>query len=512
MTQNKIIPFGELSTLATKLKSQGKKLVLCHGVFDLLHPGHFKHFEAARKFGDILFVTISADRFVNKGPGRPIFNENLRAETLAAIQLIDYVSINYSNLANTIIEAIKPDFYVKGQDYKIDEDDITGGIIDERNKVEEFGGKLVFTEEIQFSSTKLINQNLDFAKEDVKEYLNRIRILLPFEKIKQDLEKISQFKVLVIGDIILDEYTFVEPLGKASKSATITAKKLYGEVYAGGVLAVANHISNFVQNVTLVSTYGINFGHNYLDFIRDKLHRNIQFKPVFCNDRPTVLKRRYLDRIFKNKLFEIIEIEDTPLPPESKKELLINLKKLRNTYDLVVISDFGHGLFDPEIINHILSQNIFVSVNAQTNSANRGFNLLTKYPRCNYFSIDENECRLAMADKYSDISLLLSELMQKTKAELAAITLGVKGSMVRSKQSLNPVVAPVLSNEIVDTIGAGDAYLSITSLLAKNGNSPEEIAFIGNAVGAMAVKILGNKSFIEKVPLMKYLKTLLTSL
>ena len=510
MIQNKIIPFDELSTLAEKLKAQGKKLVLCHGVFDLLHPGHFKHFEAARKFGDVLFVTISGDRFVNKGPGRPIFNENLRAETLAAIQVIDYVSINYNNLANSVIEAIKPDFYVKGQDYKIDAEDITGGIIDERNKVEEFGGKLVFTEEVQFSSTKLINRNLDFAKEEVKEYLNRMRISLPFEKIKKDLDTISQYRVLVIGDIILDEYTFVEPLGKASKSATITAKKLRSEIYAGGAMAVANHISNFVKEVTLISTYGINFGHNFIDFIREKLNRNIIFSPFFCHDRPTVLKRRYLDKIFKSKLFEIIEIDDSPLPAPVKEELLYSLKNLREKYDIVVISDFGHGLFDPEIIASILSQDVFVAVNAQTNSANKGFNLLTKYPRCDYFAIDENECRLAMADKYTDVDELLVMLMKKTQAAVAAITLGVKGSMVIDKTFQQSAIAPVLSNEVVDTIGAGDAYLSVTSLLARNGNSPEEIAFIGNAVGAMAVQILGNKSFIEKVPLMKYLKTLLT--
>ena len=86
---------------------------------------------------------------------------------------------------------------------------------------------------------------------------------------------------------------------------------------------------------------------------------------------------------------------------------------------------------------------------------------------------------------------------------------GYSRTMVATSE-LIPVTAPVLSNEIVDTIGAGDAYLAITSLLAKNGNPPDEIAFIGNAIGAMAVQILGNKSFIEKIPLLKYIRTLLT--
>jgi rfaE bifunctional protein nucleotidyltransferase chain/domain len=509
MTNHKVVPFDDLPILSDKLKSEGKKIVLCHGVFDLLHPGHFKHFEAAKKLGDYLFVTITDDAHVNKGPGRPIFNENIRAETLAAIEVVDFVSISRYSLALNAIEALKPDFYVKGQEYKVDKDDITGGIIDERNKVEEFGGKLAFTDEVQFSSTKLINRNLDYAKDEVKDYLVGLRKKTSFDKIKADFDKISEYRVLVIGDIILDEYTFVQPLGKASKSATITAKKLNSELYAGGVLAVANHISNFVKEVTLITTYGLNFGKNYLELIHDRLNPNVVFNPIFCDDRPTVLKRRYLDKIFKSKLFEIIEIEDAPLPHAIRDKIINQTYDLAEKYDLVLVSDFGHGLLDPFIIEHITHQPVFVAVNAQTNSANFGFNLLTKYRRCNYFSIDENECRLALHDRYSDIDHLLRSLMEHTSANMAAITLGVRGSMVSNRESI-PVIAPVLSNEVVDTIGAGDAYLAITSLLAKNGNPPEEIAFIGNAIGAMAVQILGNKSFIEKIPLLKYIRTLLT--
>ena len=510
MTLNKIIPFEKLSSISSELKSINKKIVLCHGVFDLIHPGHFKHFEAAKRYGDVLIVTITEDIHVNKGPGRPIFDEKTRAETLAAIQVIDYVAINRNPLSITAIEAVKPDFYVKGQDYKNAKDDITGGIVAEKNKVEEFGGKLVFTEEVQFSSTKLINRHLDYTKDEVKNYLAEIRKHTSFNKLTKDFENISKYKALVIGDTILDEYTFVDPLGKASKSSTITAKKLNSELYAGGVLAVANHISNFVDEVTLVTAYGQNFGVNHFDFIKKKLNKNIKFEPVFWENRPTVLKRRYLDRIFKNKLFEIIEIEDSPLSIDEKNQIMEFASDLSSSYDLVVVSDFGHGLIDNELIEHLVSQDVFLSVNVQTNSANRGFNLLPKYPKCNYFAIDENECRLATADKYSDIKNLFMQLLSKTHADIASITLGVKGSMVSMGSNFDPVIAPVLSNEVVDTIGAGDAFLSITSLLAKNGNSPEEIAFIGNAVGAMAVQILGNESFIEKVPLLKYLKTLLS--
>lgn len=507
---NKIFELHDLSSVIVSLKNQGKKIVHCHGVFDLVHPGHIKHLEAAKKFGDILVVTITEDKFVNKGPGRPIFTEIIRAENLAALEIIDFVAINHSPLAIPAIEAIKPDFYVKGQEYKNAAEDITGGIIAEKKKVEEFNGKLVFTEEIVFSSTKLLNQHLDFSNTEVKEYLKEIRQLTSFEKLKNDFDKISKLKVLVFGDIILDEYTFVVSQGKASKSATITAKRGESEIYAGGVLAVTNHIAGFVKEVKLVTTYGLNFGTNYLEFIKSKLQPNIILKEIFTPDHPTVLKRRFVDRIFKHKLFEIIEIEDTPLPTEIREKILAQLKEAEKNYDLIVVSDFGHGLIDSEIVSYLSKLKCYLAINAQTNSSNFGFNLLNKYSRCDYFSIDENECRLASHNKYENIDVLLPTLMNQMHATNASITLGVRGAMVGRVNPTKQVVAPVLSNEIVDTIGAGDAFLSITSLLSKNGNSIEEIALVGNAVGAMAVKILGNKSFIEKVPLLKYIKTLLT--
>jgi len=507
---NKIFDLDKSEEVLTPLRKEGKKIVHCHGVFDLIHPGHIKHLEAAKKFGDVLVVTITEDKLVNKGPGRPVFNEILRAETLAALQVVDFVAISRNQLATVAIEAIKPDFYVKGQEYKVDEDDITGGIVPERNKVEEFGGKLVFTEEIVFSSTNIINRHLDFADETVKDYLKRIRELTNFDKIYKDFERIANYKVVVIGDIILDEYTTVIPLGKASKSSTITAKRLDSELYAGGVLAVANHISNFVKEVKLITTIGNNYGKDYTNFIQSKLNKNIKLSKVYTDDRPTVLKQRYVDRAFKGKLFEIIDIEDIPLPDETRNQIIAELHGIENEYDLVVVADFGHGMIDNEIVNYLCAKDIFLAVNTQTNSANTGFNLLTKYPRCNYFSIDENEAQLATHDKYSDIDVIFNKLLHRSSAAIAAITLGIRGAMVGSLHNKRGVKAPVLSSEVIDTIGAGDAFLSITSLMAKNQNTPDEIAFVGNAVGAMAVKILGNKSYIEKIPLMKYVRTLLT--
>ncbi|MBT4727270.1 MAG: adenylyltransferase/cytidyltransferase family protein [Bacteroidetes bacterium] len=506
----KIYSLQELSEKIADLKGQKKRIVHCHGVFDLIHPGHIKHFEAAKKFGDILVVTITEDKHVNKGPDRPIFTESLRAENIAALQYVDFVAINRFPTAITAIEAIKPDFYVKGQDYKNAVDDITGGIIEEKEKVEEFGGKLVFTEEIQFSSSNLINRHLEDSSEEIKNYLTDLRSRVSYEKISSYFDKISDLKVLVIGDIIIDEYQFVNPLGKASKSATITARKLQSELYGGGVLAIANHMAGFAKEVRLIANYGQNEQLNYHDFIKEKLNPKVSWKAIFTADRPTVVKRRFVDKVFKHKLFELIEINDSPFNAADKQKVIDELKSCEENYDLIVVADFGHGLIDSEIVSHIANLKLFTVVNAQTNSANMGYNLLSKYPSCDYFSIDREEARLAMHDKHADIEKSVKHLIQQVKAKYGVVTLGIEGAIIGTLEDEKSIKSPVLSNEIIDTVGAGDAFLSVTALLAKIGVPAEEIVFIGNAVGAMAVKILGNKSYIEKVPLMKYLKTLLT--
>jgi len=156
----KIKSIDELSGILSELREKGKIIVQCHGVFDLLHPGHLKHFEAARKKGDILVVTITGDKYVNKGHGRPVFGQDLRAESVAAIESVDYAAVNDSPGAAPAIKKLRPHFYVKGNDYFKKEDDITGKIYEEEAAVESVGGTICFTDEIAFSSTRLINDNL----------------------------------------------------------------------------------------------------------------------------------------------------------------------------------------------------------------------------------------------------------------------------------------------------------------------------------------------------------------
>ena len=157
----KIVSIDSLGKIISKLKSKGKKIVLCHGVFDLLHVGHIKHFKEAKNLGDILIVTLTPDRFVNKGPNKPAFEEKLRLEAIAALDVVDYVSLNNSPTAEIPIQKLKPNYYCKGPDYKNHRNDVSSQIKNEISAVKKVGGKTIYTNDITFSSSALLNKYSD---------------------------------------------------------------------------------------------------------------------------------------------------------------------------------------------------------------------------------------------------------------------------------------------------------------------------------------------------------------
>ena len=157
MTKGKILALAELSGRIAELKQQGKMIVHCHGCFDLMHPGHIRYLQAAKRMGDILVVTLSPDKYVDKGPGRPVFSEDLRAECLAALSCVDYVAINEWPTAEETLRLLRPHYYVKGQEFEKLEDK-TGKVQREFEVVREVGGQMRFTHEIVFSSTALLNK------------------------------------------------------------------------------------------------------------------------------------------------------------------------------------------------------------------------------------------------------------------------------------------------------------------------------------------------------------------
>ena len=496
----------ELSGIVDDLKKQGKKIVQCHGVFDLVHPGHIRHLSAAKKEGDVLVVTITADKFVRRGPGRPIFNENLRAETLAAMSSVDYVAVDHHATAVEAIKAIKPNIYVKGQEYEKKEKDVTGKIGDEDAAVRSVGGKLAFTYDITYSSSKLINEYLDVFPAEIRQYLKTIGGKYPLDKIVETIKSCGKLKALVIGDAIVDQYHYCESMGKSLKEHLVVSKYLGEESFAGGVFATANNAAQLCGEVHVVTMLGKKDSHE--DFIRKHLQPNVKPTFFYREDSPTTIKRRFINSILNQKLFEICFMNDCPIDGEVEKKVIEHLEKVIKGYDLVIVSDFGHGLITRPLVKLITDKAKFLALNVQTNSANTGFNFVTKYPRADYIAVDEPEIRLAAHDKHSDIKDVMSSMLKELNCGNLMVTRGHLGSANYDKND-GMHESPALASKVVDRVGAGDALFAFTSPLMAMKAPRDLTSFIGNAVGALKVQIVCNRAPVDVVDLMKYVTRLL---
>lgn len=510
MTINpKIKTIEELALKIKILKTTGKKVIHCHGVFDLLHPGHVRHFYAAKALGEVLVVTVTPDRHVNKGPGRPVFTELLRAESVAALEAIDYVAINLWPNAVETIKKLAPDVYVKGKDYIDAQKDETGAILLEKEAAASVGCKMHFTDDITFSSSSLLNEYFGIYPEAAQIFLKDFRKRYDTDKVVSMLKSLKDLRVLVIGETILDEYAFVSPIGKPPKGNHIAARLLNSEIHAGGILACANHLANFCGTIDLVTAIG-NDGRE--EFVRLHLKSNINLHLFKNESAPTIVKRRFVDNAFLAKLFEIYEIDDGPsLKLESEiKKCLGDLFFAVKNYNLILVLDYGHGLFTPSLRKFLCALPHFLAVNAQTNTANLGFNPITKYKRAGYFCLDDKELRLAYQDSSSNINILIRRLSRRvTFPSVITVTRGHLGATTYDAKKNVFFEAPVLSQKIVDTTGAGDAFFALTAPCVAKGFPLDLIPFIGNAAGALAVGILGNRSSIEAEPFFKFITALL---
>ncbi len=502
----KIKSIDELSAIAARARADGRTVVLAHGVFDILHVGHKRHLEIGKRNGELLVVTVTTDRHVNKGPGRPVFPEKLRAEMLAGLEIVDHVGISPNPGAEYVIEKIRPDIYLKGSEYGAEEKDVTGRITTERTEVEKYGGKVLYTEDITFSSSNIANVALQIYPEEATEFLNELRRRITIDDLMVPLDALADKRCLIVGDTILDEYIYVEPLGKPSKENIISTRYLEREIFCGGVGATANLVSQFCGSVDLITLLGGTESHE--DFVRASLAPKVNLVPFYREGARTTLKSRLVDPGYVKKLIEIAYLEDAPLPAAAQAAINRKIEQAIDRYDMVIVNDFGHGLLDEQLIDLLCRKARFLAVNAQTNSANRGFNLVTKYPRADFVCIDEPEARLAVADRYSPIDTVVEKLRKRMQCPNFIITHGRFGSVVAAEgRGIERI--PVLTNQVVDTIGAGDAFFAASAPLAGSGCDPFLTGFIGNAVGAMKIRIVGHRHHITRAEVIKYLTSLL---
>ena len=509
MASEKVLPLDELAEKARAYKKAGKTIALCHGAFDLLHPGHLRHLQRASQEGDVLFVTLTADSFVNKGPGRPVFPENLRAESLASLECVAHVGINHATTAIPVLNAIQPNVYVKGGDYVSPTDDVTGNITREAAVAESHGGRIFFTNEVTFSSSKLLNEHFSVFPPRTKGYLNNFKQLFGESQILERLEALRQKKVLVVGEAIIDEYCYAKPLGLTGKSGNILAAQYQSkEAFAGGALAVANHVAGFADEVTLLTGIGSNKARNRESFIQEALLKNVTPLFHYFDEPESLVKRRYVD-LDMSKLFEVYFNDAQSLGGEADARACDWIRKNAPDFDMVLVPDYGNGFISDSMVAAICDSANFLSVNTQLNSGNRGYHVVTRYPRADFVSLNEPEIRLAAHNRQDLLEPVAAEISKRVGAQYTAVTLGTHGAVLLDLKQQWLHEAPPLSAKVVDRIGAGDAFLSLAGLALCAGHEPEVALFLGSAAAAIDVQIVCNRETVNFVDLAKYIKTML---
>lgn len=502
----KILSIDELAKLSTQFKGSGNKVVLCHGTFDLMHAGHIKYLQKAKSEGDVLFVTITADEYVNKGPGRPVFTEKIRAENLAALACVDYVAINHNFSAVGMLKDIKPDLYVKGSEYQKAEEDVTGNIQKEIDAVREGGGDIFYTNEITFSSSSLLNDHFDVFAPETKAFLQEFKQKYSDKGVHEQIASLSDLRVLVVGDVIIDQYHYVTPLGQTGKGNVLAVQYENEEQFAGGSIAVANHVSQFVKNVTLLAALGDKDSHE--DYIREKLEKNVDPVFTYFKDAPTLTKRRFVDGDL-TKLFEIYFYQEEPSFKDDGKFIENWLTENLADYDVVIVADFGNGFINQRMRDIMCEKAKFLAVNTQINSGNRGYHVITSYKHADFASLNEPELRLAAHNRHDSLEHVCSEVAHRIGAKQFAVTRGTKGVVMFDADKKSFYRVPALSSRVVDRIGAGDAFLSLSAICLAGGLDSQLANFVGSVAAAMDVQIVCNREPINSGSLKKYVSTLL---
>lgn len=504
--KRKILLLDDLIQKVKTFQRAGKVVVQSHGVFDLIHPGVIKHLNSAKGQGNVLIATVIKDKDVRKGPARPIFPAEMRAENVASLSMVDYVCIVDDRTPFECVKRIKPDIFAKGRSIKDYNTDVHNKIFEEEKELYFGTVKIHETSGFSLSSSEIIKNFLDIYPAETKCFLRDFAKKYSFELIAEKIDALQKLKVLLIGDGIIDEYHYCESMGRSAKAPLVVNRYLTHETFSGGVFAIANHIAGLCNEVQLISLLGNDNSRE--NFIRRSLKPNIKTKFFYRDKAITIVKKRYIDQYLNQKLFEVNFLNDSYINGPLESEIANYLKSAILLYDLVLISDYGHGFITNKIIKIIEKYSSRFAVNTQTNAANAGYNMITKYHKPAYVCLDEPEARWAVQKKFEDIESVAREIFETISAGCLIVTLGKRGSLgINSKNQINKT--PIFSSKVIDTVGAGDAFFAFTAPCIAQNMPLDLVSFIGNAVGALAVQIVCNKKPVEKYELFEFIHALL---
>jgi len=500
--KKKIYNLKELSKIISVLKKENKIISLCHGVFDLLHPGHIYHFDEAKKKSDILIVSVTSDEKVLKGPGKPYFDKEMRMHSLASLEVVDFIVSSDDKSSVNIIKKIKPNYYVKGTDYKNLKNDITGKINLEKNEVKKHGGDILFTNGPVFSSSQIINREFFYNKEQ-NAFINKLKNKYSIKTILNSIDKLANNIPLVFGETIIDEYVFCKAIGKSGKESYMVMQEKNSEEYLGGVLSIAQNLAAVSKKVNLLTTLGMI--NSYKKKITRELKKNINLKFFLKKNSQTIIKKRFIEEIDNIKLLGLYSISDQKYSPKEENLLIKKFKMLVKNSDLIILSDYGHGFFTDNLRKEIYKVNKFKAINAQVNAFNTGYHTITNYKKADLVLMNETELRHELRDKNSNRSNLIKKIEKIIKCKFIAITHGKTGATIYSTKSKETVHVPAFARQVVDKVGAGDALFPILATCLKSEIPMDISLYIASISAAINAEGFASKSVLDESYFKKFL-------
>lgn len=465
-----------------------RAVVMCHGVFDLVHPGHIRHLLYAKSKADILVASLTADLHIAKANYRPFVPQDLRALNLAALEMVDYVLIDEDATPLRNLALVQPDFFAKGYEYQ------NGGLHPktqaEIDIVERYGGEVLFTPgDIVYSSSALIES----GPPDIS--IDKLLMLmhaegLGFEKLHQTLQRCCGIAVHVVGDTIIDSLTHTTMIGGMTKTPTPSVRFDSCQYFVGGAAIVAAHLSAAGADVTFSTVLGDD---PLKDFVLDGLDRaGVKVQAIIDRTRPTTHKNTIVCGDYR--LLKVDTLDNRSISDNTVDRITEQVERTRS--DAVVFSDFRHGVFNRRTIPRLigaLPPGAFRVADSQVASRwgnildFRGFDLITP---------NEREARFALADQDTGIRPLAAKLHEESGCRMVILKLGDRGVLTCRPGKGNDLrsffVVDSFAERVVDAVGAGDALLAYATLAMVASGSEVAATVLGSVAAALECERDGN--------------------
>ncbi len=485
--KHKIKTADELLAIIGPFPRAGKT-IMCHGVFDVVHPGHVRHLAYAKSKADILVASITADRHIDKGTYRPHVPERLRALNLAAFEMVDYVIIDEQDKPLRNLQKIQPDYFAKGFEYT------SGGLPpstqEEADVVNAYGGEIIFTPgDIVYSSSSFIN--LAPPKIQLEKLLSLMDVEgLSFNDLRRAVLNLAGYRVHVIGDTIVDSYTRTHMIGGQTKTPTLSVHFQNQENYIGGAGIVSQHLRAAGANVVFSTVLGED---TLKDFVMKGLAESeIDCRPLLDPTRPTVNKNVIIADNYR--LLKIDTLDNRTISGHILDQLIATIRSTE--VDAVVFSDFRHGIFNRITIPRLIEAipvNAFRVADSQV--ASRWGNI-TEFKGFDLITPNEREARFALADQDSTVGRLSDGLEKEAQCRMLILKLGEKGVFTVPSEKRRCVSSSFsigsFTHQVVDAVGAGDALLAYATLSMVAGQTEVMASILGSMAAACECERDGN--------------------